>query len=89
MQILFNKQEYLSARKEFEDALKYWSDCEQCITYARRSEETYKEIHYNKAISNFNKEDLSGAVEEWELVKAVDHASRRRETAVRSACGGD
>ncbi|MBW2266250.1 MAG: LysM peptidoglycan-binding domain-containing protein [Deltaproteobacteria bacterium] len=82
---LFNKQEYLSARKEFEDALKYWSDCEQCITYARRSEETYKEIHYNKAISNFNKEDLSGAVEEWELVKAVDHTYKDVEVNLKKA----
>jgi len=81
---LFNKQEYLSARKNFDAALKYWSDCEQCIVYARRSEETYKDIHYNKGISNFNKEDLSGAVEEWELVKAVDHTYKDVEVNMKS-----
>jgi tetratricopeptide (TPR) repeat protein len=82
---LFNKQEYLSAKKEFGAALKYWSDCEQCIDYARRSEETYKDIHYNKGISKFNQEDLAGAVEEWELVKAVDHTYKDVEVNINKA----
>jgi tetratricopeptide (TPR) repeat protein len=69
---LFNQEDYLPAKKAFEAGFKYWGNCEKCMEYAQKSEAIYKDIHYNKGISYFNNEDLSGAIAEWELVMAVD-----------------
>lgn len=69
---LYNKEEFLSAEKEFESALKYDNNCEKCREYATRSEETFKKIHYEKGISFFSEELLEEAVKEWELVHQVD-----------------
>jgi tetratricopeptide (TPR) repeat protein len=69
---LFMKQDYLSAKKEFESSLQYKSDCEECHEYLKKSEDTYKEFHYVKGMSYFKEEKLTDALEEWELVWAID-----------------
>ncbi len=70
--VLFGKRKYLEAKREFEEALKYNSECENCLTYITRSELEYKEIHYNKGLSFFANEQLKEAIQEWEMVTAVD-----------------
>ncbi|RLC04507.1 MAG: hypothetical protein DRH34_03965 [Deltaproteobacteria bacterium] len=69
---LFNSKEYLSAKDHFESALKYDENCEKCPDYIEKCEETYKEKHYNLGIHYFGKEQLSKAIEEWNLVKEID-----------------
>ena len=70
--VLYEKGEYLAAKKEFEEALKYNEDCDKCLTYSKKSELSYKETHYNKGISYFANEQLREAIQEWELVEAID-----------------
>ena len=69
---LFQKEEYLKAGDSFKQALVYNPDCESCSDYIRKSLETYKEMHYNKGIFYFGKEQLGAAIEQWRLVTAVD-----------------
>lgn len=69
---LYNKKDYLTAKKEFEASLKYKSDCEKCRQYIKKSEDFYKEIHYRKGVEYFGKEQLAEAIKEWERVQAVD-----------------
>jgi len=69
---LFNSNEYLSAKDNFESAFKYDKNCEKCPNYIEKCETTYKEKHYNLGIHYFGKELLNKAIEEWNLVKAID-----------------
>jgi tetratricopeptide (TPR) repeat protein len=69
---LLAKEDYLSAKKEFGISAKYTSRCEECKQYARQCDESYKDLHYNQGISYFGKEKLQEAIQEWELVQAVD-----------------
>lgn len=70
--VLYEKGDYLAAKKEFEAALAYNPDCDKCLTYSKKSETAYKEAHYNKGISYFANEQLKEAIHEWELVVDVD-----------------
>lgn len=70
--VLFNSNEYLSARDNFESALKYDKACEKCQDYIEKCETTYKEKHYNLGIHYFGKEQLNKAIEQWKLVKTLD-----------------
>jgi len=70
--IVFAKEDYLTARDEFEASLQYNAECEKCGEYIKKSEETYLEIHYNKGVSYFGDEKLAEAVQEWELVYNID-----------------
>jgi len=70
--VLFNAEDYLSAKDNFESALKYDKKCEKCSDYIEKCETTYKEKHYNLGIHYFGKEQLKKAIEEWELVKKID-----------------
>ena len=69
---LFNKKNYMLAKKEFEQAGAYASECLQCVEYAQRCQEAYLEHHYNQGLTHFGKEQLEKAIQEWELVMAVD-----------------
>jgi tetratricopeptide (TPR) repeat protein len=69
---LFEKEDYMAAKKNFETSLSYNKDCQKCHDYIKRSEESYMETHYNRGLSYFGKQQLSEAVREWELVRAVD-----------------
>lgn len=70
--VLFAKRDYLSAKRGFEESLRYNSDCRKCNEYIKKSEEEYKELHYVKGLSHFRDEQLVEALKEWELVQAVD-----------------
>lgn len=68
----FNKEQYLEARQSFSSAVRYNDDCEQCRTYIKTCEDTYKEKHYNLGIHYFGKEQLEQAINEWERVEEID-----------------
>jgi tetratricopeptide (TPR) repeat protein len=69
---LFEKKDYLKAKKEFEVSLQYNKNCPTCHEYIKKSEETYMEIHYKLGVAHFGKEQLVEAIMEWELVLAID-----------------
>jgi tetratricopeptide (TPR) repeat protein len=69
---LFEKKDYLKAKKEFEVSLQYNKNCPTCQEYIKKSEETYMEIHYKRGIAHFGKEQLIEAIMEWEMVMAID-----------------
>jgi len=69
---LFEKKDYLKAKKEFEVSLQYNKNCPTCQEYIKKSEETYMEIHYKLGVAHFGKEQLIEAIMEWELVRAID-----------------
>lgn len=70
--ILFNAENFLTAKDNFESALKYDEKCEKCPDYIEKCETTYKEKHYNLGIHYFGKEQLEKAIKEWNLVKNID-----------------
>ena len=70
--VLYEKKDFLPAKNAFDRALSYNNDCEKCLTYSDKSEQEYKELHYNKGIAFFAKEQLTEAISEWELVTALD-----------------
>ncbi len=69
---LFEKKNYLKAKKEFEVSLQYNKNCPTCQEYIKKSEEIYMEIHYKRGVAQFGKEQLAEAIMEWELVRAID-----------------
>ncbi len=69
---LFEKKDYLKAKKEFEVSLQYNKNCPTCQEYIKKSDDTYMEIHYKRGIAYFGKEQLVEAIMEWELVRAID-----------------
>lgn len=70
--IFFGKEDYLTARDEFQTSLKYNEQCEKCEDYIKKSEETYMDVHYKKGLIHFRDEDLEKAIEDWELVYNMD-----------------
>jgi len=70
--ILFEKEDYLEAEKNFEASYRYNKNCQKCQDYSKKSQKTYKKIHYNRGLSYFGKQQLIEAIREWELVRAVD-----------------
>ena len=81
----FGKEDYLSAKNEFEASLRYKSDCQKCHEYARKSEEIYKDIHYKRGISHFGKQQLVEAIREWELVQAIHPDYKKVENNINKA----
>jgi tetratricopeptide (TPR) repeat protein len=69
---LFRKKNFLGARKHFEAARRYQSECDKCDLYIERCEELHKEMHYKSGIQYFDQEQLSEAIREWELVRQID-----------------
>ena len=82
---LFEKKDYLAARDQFEVCLRYRNDCQKCHGYIKRSENLYKEMHYNKGIQFFDKELLLEAIKEWELVKVIDPKYKRVDYLINKA----
>jgi len=70
--VLFNKEDYLAARGEFETTLDYDTTCDKCEENIKKCEEMYKNAHYDKGLSHFENEELADAIREWELVDALD-----------------
>ena len=83
--MLFEKEDYLSAKKEFEACLQFKQDSQQCREYAVKCEQTYMDLHYNKGVSYFGKQQLSEAIQEWELVQAVDPGYKKVEDHINKA----
>jgi len=69
---LFEKEDYLAAKKNFETSLSYNKDCQKCQDYIKKSDEIYMETHYNRGLSYYGNQQLAEAIREWELVRAVD-----------------
>ncbi|RZB36029.1 MAG: hypothetical protein SRB2_02534 [Desulfobacteraceae bacterium Eth-SRB2] len=69
---LFEKEDYLAAKKNFETSFSFNKDCEKCQDYIKKSDESYIETHYNRGLSYYGNQQLAEAVREWELVCAVD-----------------
>ena len=65
-------EDYLKAIKAFEESHKYNKDCEKCEEYIKKSEETFKDVHYRKGLTYFRGEKLAEAIQEWELVYGMD-----------------
>jgi hypothetical protein len=74
---LFDKEDYLQAKSEFEASHRYKSDCEECLAYIKKSEDLYKEMHYKRGMKYFGNEQLREAIQEWELVRARDPKYKR------------
>ena len=70
--ILFGKEDYLGARDEFEASLKNDKNCDKCEINIRKSEDAYKEVHYNKGLAYFGDQKLPEAIAEWETVYDLD-----------------
>jgi len=83
--VLFEKEDYLLAKKEFEACLEYKRASQQCHDYAAKSEDMYKELHYNRGASYFGKEQLSEAIKEWELVQALDPSYKQVQENINKA----
>lgn len=68
----YNKANYLSAKKGFESAVEYDSKCAKCTTYINQSLESYKEVHYNKGVAYYGRQQLEEAIDEWKQVYDLD-----------------
>ncbi len=82
---LFDQGDYLQASREFEASLKYKSDCEACVAYAKKSEDLYKEMHYKRGMQYFGKQQLKEAIQEWELVRTRDPNYKKVEYLLNKA----
>lgn len=82
---LFEKEDYLAAKKNFETSFSYNKDCEKCQDYIKKSGEIYMETHYNRGLSYFGNQQLAEAVREWELVRAVDPNYKDVEKHIKKA----
>jgi tetratricopeptide (TPR) repeat protein len=74
---LYEKQDYLGARDQFRSALQYKKDCPRCAAYIKKSEDLYKAMHYKQGIRYYGKEQLTEAIREWEMVRALDPNYKR------------
>jgi tetratricopeptide (TPR) repeat protein len=82
---LFDKEDYLSAKKEFEACLRFKQDSRRCREYAAKCQQMYKDLHYNRGVSYFGKEQLSEAIKEWQLVQTVDPGYKQVEDNINKA----
>lgn len=83
--VLFEKKDYLAAKKNFESSFNYNKNCGKCQDYIKKSEETYMDTHYNRGLSYFGKQQLPEAIKEWELVQAVDPNYKDLEQNIQKA----
>jgi tetratricopeptide (TPR) repeat protein len=74
---LYQTQDYLAARDQFRLALQYKNDCHRCRAYIKKSEALYKTLHYKLGIRYYGREQLTEAIREWEMVKALDPGYKR------------
>jgi len=68
----FKKEDYTQAIKQFEASRQYNKDCEKCEEYIKKSEATFKDVHYRRGFAYFSEEKLADAIGEWELVYKMD-----------------
>jgi tetratricopeptide (TPR) repeat protein len=68
----FEQKSYLQAVEYFKGSLSFNKNCAKCEEYIRKSEDSYKDQHYNQGLTFFQNEKLLEAIQEWELVQAVD-----------------
>jgi len=68
----YNKADYMTAKKGFESAMEYDSQCEKCAAYINQSLESHKEAHYNKGVAYYGRQQLGEAIKEWEQVYELD-----------------
>jgi tetratricopeptide (TPR) repeat protein len=83
--LLFESKDYLAARDEFETCLRYKADCQECVDYLEKSKISYKEEHYKQGIQFFDKEQLTEAIREWNLVWGVDPNYKRVDYLITKA----
>ena len=83
--VLFKKEDYLAAKKNFETSLSYNKDCEKCQDYIKKSGEIYMETHYNRGLSYYGNQQLAEAVREWELVCTIDPKYKDVEKEIEKA----
>jgi len=83
--VLFKKEDYLAAKKNFETSFSYNKDCEKCQDYIKKSGEIYMETHYNRGLSYYGNQQLPEAVREWELVSAMDPKYKDVEKDIQKA----
>ncbi|MBN1831978.1 MAG: LysM peptidoglycan-binding domain-containing protein [Deltaproteobacteria bacterium] len=82
---LYEKEDLLKARDEFQKSLQYKEDCCECIEYIGKIEESYKDTHYKMGIEYFGKEQLNEAIREWEMVQAMDPNYKRVNDLIEKA----
>jgi tetratricopeptide (TPR) repeat protein len=82
---LYEKEDYLKARDEFQVSLRYKEDCQECNEYIGRIEESFKDTHYKRGIECFGKEQLNEAIEEWEMVQTMDPNYKRVKYLIEKA----
>ncbi|UCE56511.1 MAG: LysM peptidoglycan-binding domain-containing protein [Desulfobacterales bacterium] len=68
----FKKEDYPQAIKQFESSQQYNKECEKCEEYIKKSEATFKDVHYRKGFAYYRDEKLAEAIQEWELVYNMD-----------------
>ena len=81
----FERKEYLLAIQGFQSCLAIQKDCRQCRHYLQQCEEEYKEAHYKKGMQFFDKEQLTEAIREWELIRERDPHYKRVEYLINKA----
>jgi tetratricopeptide (TPR) repeat protein len=83
--VLFKKEDYLAAKKNFETSFSYNKDCEKCHAYIKKSGEIFMETHYNRGLSYYGNQQLAEAVREWELVSEIDPKYKDVEKEIEKA----
>ncbi len=68
----FKNRDYYAAMDQFRASIRYRDDCTACVEYLHKSEVLYKELHYKKGMQYYEDEQLVKAIQEWELVTALD-----------------
>jgi tetratricopeptide (TPR) repeat protein len=68
----YQKQDYAQAIQKSKKALEYDPGCANCQALVKKSEESFKDIHYRKGLDYFTNEKLADAIREWQLVYDMD-----------------
>jgi tetratricopeptide (TPR) repeat protein len=70
--LALQKKSFMGAKALFERGLSFDPSCQKCRGSIDRCLEEYKDQHYKKGISFFEKQNPGSAIAEWRLVQAVD-----------------
>ena len=73
---LWDRDEIDQAREQFEICLTFRDDCSSCRKIVADCETTYKERLYNRGIAFFQDEKPEAALNEWEILQAMDPGYR-------------
>lgn len=69
---LLDQEDHLKARDAFKAALEYDPQCETCEQDIAKSENLFKAFHYRQGLADFQKENLTEAIQQWEMVYKLD-----------------